>query len=211
MTENTLNKHIVTNPDFPVRFSFFKALRGEMEYDKKKKEDVRKFSTMILIPKEDKATVAKFKKLVNAVAREKWGENLPATLKIPFRDGDKETLEGGVPDGTKAGAEPYGGHHFMTIRSDDKPRVVDEYREDILDAGKIVSGDYGCASMDCYAWDNQHGKGISFGLVNIQFLAKGEPLGNTRAAPEDDFVPISKAEGNEEGEKPKAGKGVFDD
>ncbi len=211
MTESTLNKHIVTNPDFPVRFSFFKAIRGEMEFDKKKKEDVRKFSTMILIPKKDKDTITKFKKMVNAVAREKWGETIPENLKVSFRDGDKETLDGGVPDGTKAGAEPYADHHFMTIRSDDKPKVVDEYREAILDAGHIVSGDYGCASMNCYAWDNKNGKGISFGLVNIQFLKKGEPLGNTRSTPEDDFVPISKAKGNDSGEEPKPGRGVFDD
>lgn len=214
MTENTLNKHVVTSQKYPIRFSFFKAFTGEMEYDKKLKEDVRKWSTMILIPKKDTATITKLKKLINAVAVEKWGASIPKNLKISFRDGDKETNEGGVPDGTEAGAEPYSGNHFMTVRSGDKPGVVDENREEILSAGHIVSGDYGCVSLDCYAWDNKNGKGISFGLVNVQLLSKGEPLGNPRIAPDKDFTPIAQAEGNsdvKEGAAPKSGRGIFDD
>ena len=211
MTENTLNKHIVTDKNYPIRFSFFKAFSGEEEYDKTKKADVRKWSTMILIPKEDKSTISRFKKLINAIALDKWGKDVPKNLKISFRDGDKDTHEGGVPDGTDPGAEPYGGNYFMTVKSDSKPGIVDADRVEVLDAGLIVSGDYGCVSLGGYAWDNKNGKGISFGLVNIQFIKKGEPLGNPRVAPEQDFTPIADAEGNEvEDDAPKSG-GIFDD
>lgn len=213
MTESTLNKRIVTDKNFPVRFSFFKGFTGEMEYDKKKETEIRKWSSMILFPKKDTGTIDKIKKLINAMALEKWGNNIPKNLKVSFRDGDKATVEGGVPDGTEAGAEPYGGHYFMTIKSDRQPGIVGPDREPILDAGVIVSGDYGCISMNGYAWDNKNGKGISFGLGNIQFLKKGEPLGGAQIAPDKDFTPIAEAQG--EGSDPvepgnAKGNGVFD-
>ena len=208
--EETLNKRIVTDSAYPVRFSYFKAISGEMVYNKKKKVEERIWSSMILIPKEDKATLNRFKDLVEAVAEAKWGRNIPKTLKVSFRDGDKEG-KGGVPDGTEAGSAPYGGHYFLSARSDRKPTSVDQDMQEIIDPSAIVSGDYGCVSLNCFHFDNEHGKGISFGLGNIQFIKKGEPLGGMQIAPDKEFTPISQAEGNDDGEKPKAGKGIFDD
>ena len=165
---------------------------------------------MVLIPKEDKAKITEFKKLINAVATEKWGANIPKNLKVSFRDGDAETLEGGVPDGTEAGSAPYGDHYFVSARSDRQPGIVDADRNEIIDAGAIVSGDFGCVSLNCYAWDNKHGKGIAFGLGNIQFIRKGEPLGGVQIAPDKDFTPIAEAEGTDSAEAGSSGNGVFD-
>ena len=188
-----LNTRIVTDPAHPVRFSYFKAITGKMEYNKKKKVEERIWSTMTFIPKTDKATIQRFKDLIDAVAEEKWGNNVPKTLKISFRDGDKEG-KGGVPEGTEPGSEPYGGHFFVSARSDRQPGVVDRDRQPILDASEVQSGDYGCVSFNCYAWENEHGKGVAFGLGNIQFIKKGEPLGGTQVAPDSEFTPIAAAQ-----------------
>lgn len=204
-----INTRIVTDPAHPVRFSYFKAITGKMEYNKKKKEEERIWSTMTLIPKSDKGTIKRFKALIEDVAAEKWGENIPKTLKISFRDGDKEG-KGGVPEGTEAGTAPYGGNYFVSARSDRQPGVVDRDRQPILDASGVQSGDYGCISFNCYAWENEHGKGIAFGLGNIQFIKKGEALGGTQVAPDSEFTPIAEAQDEEEtSEAPKKG-GVFD-
>ena len=149
---------------------------------------------MVLIPKEDKKTVDRFKKLINAVAKEKWGDNLPKQLKISFRDGDKDG-KGGVPDGTEAGSEPYGGNFFLSARSNKKPGIVDADMQEVIDSGLIESGDYGCVSFNCFAFDNKHGKGVSFGLGNVQFIKKGERLGGGGVAPDKEFTPIAEAAG----------------
>jgi len=164
---------------------------------------------MILIPKTDEATITKFKTLINAVAREKWGENIPKTLKVSFRDGDIEG-KGGVPDGTEAGAAPYGGHYFMSVKSDRQPGVVDQNREPIIEANAIVSGDYGCVSVNCFHFDNEFGKGISFGLGNIQLVKKGESLGGAEIAADKEFTPIAQAEGAAPAAPAGSGNGVFD-
>lgn len=205
--EQTLNKRIVTDPAFPVRFSYFKAIGGEMNYNKKKKAEERIWSSMILIPKEDTGTIERFKALIEAVAAERWGSNIPKAMKISFRDGDKEG-KGGVPDGTAPGTAPYGGNFFVSARSDRKPTTVDADMQEILDPSGVVSGDYGCVSLNCFTFDNEHGKGVSFGLGNIQFIKKGEPLGGMQIAPDKEFTPIAKAEGGKAGGN---GKGVFDD
>ena len=200
MTEETLNKRIVTNPNFPVRFSYFKGIAGKMVYNEAKSKaagvavNERIWSTMILIPKRDEVTITKFKNVINAVAREKWGDNIPSNLKVSFRDGDKAG-KGGVPDGTEAGAEPYGGHYFMSVKSDRQPGVLDQNKEPIIDPTAIASGDYGCVSVNCFPFDNKFGKGISFGLGNIQLVKKGEPLGGAEVSADDEFKPISQAEG----------------
>ena len=200
MSEDTLNSRIVTSSTHFVRFSYFKGITGEMVYSKKLKADRRVWSTMILIPKSDKVTVKKIKDVVNAVAKEKWGDNIPKTLKISFRDGDKEG-KNGLPEGTPVGTEPYTDHYFLSARSDRQPTVVDQQMQPILDPGAIVSGDYGIVSLNCFHFDNEHGKGISFGLGNIQLAKKGEPLGGKSVPPEEEFKPIAEAEGGS-GEKP---------
>ena len=51
-----------------------------------------KYSVSLLIPKDDKATLAKIKKAIEAAkeaAKEKkWGGKIPPNLKLPMHDGD---------------------------------------------------------------------------------------------------------------------------
>ena len=66
-----------------------------------------KYSVSLLIPKDDKATLAKIKKAIEAAkeaAKEKkWSGKIPANLKLPMHDGDIDR-----PDD-----ENYAGHFFF--------------------------------------------------------------------------------------------------
>ena len=175
--------NVKTSRNNPVRLSYAKLFTPE-ENDQGKMQ----YSTMILIPKEDKETVAAITAAMKKAKELKWGGKNPSGLKISFRDGDKEG-KGGLPEGTPLGSEPYAGHYFMNIKSDRKPGVVDQATNPIIDPNGVVSGDYARVSMNCYAWENKNGRGLSFGLVNVQLFRKGEPL-DGRISAEDEFDAI---------------------
>ena len=111
----------------------------------------------------------------------KWPNKPPAKLAYTLHDGD------GVKEKT---GEPFGpeckGHWVISVSSKNKPGVVDADLNEIIDKTAIVSGDYGRASINAYGYDVSGNRGVSFGLNNIQFLEKGEPLGG-RTRAEDDF------------------------
>jgi hypothetical protein len=137
-----------------------------------------KYSVCVLIPKTDTATLAKVKAAMQVAAEAAkglWGGKVPAGLKLPLRDGD-----------TERDSAEYKGHYFINASSKQRPGVVDAGVQPILDAGELVSGDYGRVSLNFYGYNQQGNRGVGAGLQNIQKLADGEPLsGRSRA--EDDF------------------------
>jgi|TARA_R110001599_G_scaffold91510_1_gene240435 hypothetical protein len=156
----------------PARISYAKIfepvkndLSGKAEY-----------SAMFLIPKSDTETVDKIKTAIKTAIHGKWGDKKPSGIRIPLRDGDKDG-DTGVPASAVAGAEPYGGHYFINAKNTRPPGIVDQKRNEILDSGQVVSGDYVRASLNAFAYDNKS-KGVSFGLNGVQLVRKGEPLGS---------------------------------
>jgi hypothetical protein len=145
-----------------------------------------KYSVSLLIPKTDTETLKAIKEAVEQVKKDgatKWGGKVPATLKTPLRDGDAER-----PDD-----EAYKGCYFLNASSKNKPGVVDQNVQPILDATEVYSGCYGRVTLNFYAYSASGNKGIAAGLGNVQKLADGEPLGGfTRA--EDDFESVESAE-----------------
>jgi len=145
---------------------------------------VPKFSTSVLIPKSDTATVGKIKAAIEAAYREGEaklkgnGKSVPplATLKTPLRDGDLER-----PDD-----EAYQGMWFVNANSNTAPGVVDRSRQPIYDTSEIYSGVYARVSLSFYAFNSSGNRGIACGLQNIQKVKDGEPLGG-KARAEDDF------------------------
>ena len=143
-----------------------------------------KFSVLLLIPKSDTKTVADIRAGVEAAKQEgatqHFGGKVPAGLRTPLRDGD---LEKDDPE--------YKGHWFMNCSSMNRPQVVDQSLQPILDADRVYSGCYGRVSIDLYAYNQSGNKGIAAGLNNVQFLADGEPLsGRSRA--EADFTAVEE-------------------
>lgn len=159
-----------------VRFSYmhvFEPTAVEEGQDKK-------YSVSLIIPKSDKATVAKLQAGVEAAkeaGKSKWGGKIPAKLKLPLRDGDEER-----PDDPA-----YAGAYFLNTNCKTKPGLVDADLNPIMSQDDMYSGCFGRASVNFYAFDTKGNKGVACGLNNLQKLEDGEPLGGGRSKAEDDF------------------------
>lgn len=155
-----------------VRFSYLHVFRPHAVTEGQEP----KYSVCLLIPKSDTVTKKKIEDAVTAAVAAKWPNKKPSGIRLPLRDGDAEEK-----------GESYKGCWFVNVSSKDKPGVVDADLNPILDPTELVSGDYGRASINAFAYDQAGNKGVSFGLNNIQKLATGVPLGNKTRA-EDDFA-----------------------
>lgn len=141
-----------------------------------------KYSVVLLIPKSDKATVAKIQAAIKEAAdafRQKNGaQSLPANPLSPMHDGDGEKPNGGV-----YGPECHG-CYVINASSKAQPVIVDAARNPILDKNEMYSGCYGRASVNFYGYNNRR-KGVGCGLLAVQKLSDGEPFGTVGSA--DDF------------------------
>jgi hypothetical protein len=138
-----------------------------------------KYNLQILIPKTDVETISKINEAIEGAKKtgaSLWNGTIPGNLRTPLRDGDLEKSE----------YTEYAGHYFLTAASKFKPGVVDKERRKILDETEVYSGCYGRVSLSFYPYDKEGNKGIGCGLLNVQKLAEGEPLGRSRA--EEDFA-----------------------
>lgn len=130
------------------------------------------YSTTILIPKTDTATVEKVKRAQAAAAEEgkaKFGGRIPSNLKTTLHDGDEEADLERNPE--------YAGHYYMAMSSKTRPGIVDADLQPVIDPTQVYSGCYARVSINAFAYSNSGNKGVSFGLNNVQFLEDGEPLG----------------------------------
>jgi Protein of unknown function (DUF2815). len=162
-----------------VRFSYVNVFKSR-SFQPGQEE---KFSICLLIPKNDKETLSKIKAAIEAAKKQgiadKWSGKLPANLKLPLRDGDSERAEE---------ADEYVGMYFLNANSNQKPGIIDNFRNEILDATEVYSGCYGRASINFFPYNSNGSKGVAVGLNNIQKLSDGEPLGGARQSAEDDFA-----------------------
>ena len=161
-----------------VRFSYEHVFKP-METD----DGDPKYSVSIIIPKKDKATLAKIEAAIDAAIEagkaklaSKTGKVNKAVIKLPLRDGDVDRED----DPT------YANSYFINASSKNKPGVVDADLQPIIDTTEFYSGCYGRASINFYAFDSNGNKGIAAGLNNVQKLADGDFLGG-RSSAEDDF------------------------
>lgn len=147
-----------------------------------------KYSVSLLIPKEDKATLTKIHKAIEAAKEaaksKKWNGKIPLNLKLPIHDGDIDR-----PDD-----ENYAGHFFFNATSKDAPQIVDRKVQPIIDPMECGSGDYCNVSVNFYGFAASGNKGVAAGLQNIQLVRHGERLAGKPSASAD-FVAI---EGEEE-------------
>lgn len=138
-----------------------------------------KYSISIIIPKDDKKTVAAIQKAIDEAKKEgiaKFGGKIPSNLKTPLRDSDIDR-----PDDPS-----YANSYFINANSKNAPQIVDSKVQPILDRSEVYSGCYGKISVNFYPFSINGSKGIAAGLGNIQKLSNGESLGGKNRA-EDDF------------------------
>ena len=161
-----------------VRFSYVNIFRSRAF---REGQDA-KYSICLLIPKKDKAGIAKIRKAIDEAVEEgissKWGGKKPKNLRLPLRDGDEERADE---------APEYEGMLFMNANSTTKPGIVDADLNEILDPDEVYSGCWGRASVNFFPYDSNGNRGIGCGLNNIQKIRDGERLGAARAKAEEDF------------------------
>lgn len=178
MTTETNAKTPVFRVSYPHVFKpQLNDLNGQLEY-----------SVVALFPKG--ADLTALKAAAHAAVVKKWGADKgkwPQNLKSPFRDQNERAkdVDGKqvLPAGYEAGAV------FLTLKSKQKPGVVDQQVNDIVDETEFYAGCYAKASVNAYAYDQKGNRGVAFGLGNLQKVKDGESLGG-RTRPEDDFSAV---------------------
>lgn len=145
-----------------------------------------KYGCVLLIPKRDKATMAKMRAAQEQALENgkssKFNGSLPRKWEDTIHDGDEEADLERNPE--------YEGHWYVSVSTTDKPGIVDQDVNEILDRAEIYSGCYARASIKCAPFNYEGKKGVTFYLNNIQKVADGESLGGTAPKPEDDFEPL---------------------
>ena len=141
-----------------------------------------KYSVSLIFSKSDKKLIATVKKAIAAakangksILANKKGV-IPATLKLPVRDGDEERAEDSA----------YAGCYFLNATSINAPKIVDKKVNPIIDRSEVYSGCYANVMVNFFAYNKNGSAGISAGLGNIQKVKDGEMLGGG-SNPEDDF------------------------
>ena len=146
-------------------------LNGKMEY-----------SLVALFPKG--ADLSALKTAAEKAIIAKWGADRakwPKNLRTPFRDQGEKESDGYVP-----------GAIFVTLKSNQKPGVVDANVQPVIDPSQIYAGCYGRATVRAYAYSNKGNNGVAFGLQNFQKTRDGESL-TGRMKPEQEFQPLPAA------------------
>lgn len=147
-----------------------------------------KYSASLIIPKNDTESLKVIKEAIeNAKQRGleegKWkGNKLPANLKTPVRDGDKEREDD----------EVYEGAYFINANSKHAPAVVGKEKDRAtgkaitLGDDDVYAGCYVNVTINFYPYSAAGNNGIAAGLGNVQKEAEGERLGG-RSSAESDF------------------------
>ena len=139
-----------------------------------------KYSVSCVIPKSDKALIARIEKAIEAAREDgksrRWGGKIPPNLKLPLRDGDIDR-----PDD-----ENYQDCMFVNATSKEAPQIVDRRKQPITDPMMVYSGCYCNVSVNFYAFNANGNRGVACSLGNIQFVRDGERLSG-RASADADF------------------------
>lgn len=139
-----------------------------------------KYSTTILIPKSDFATMQRINAAIEAASQKgvagAWGGARPAQPRNPIHDGD-----GVRPNGEAFGPECKG-HWVLTASSKQQQAVVGPDMGPIIDQTRVYSGVYGRVNINFFAYSNSGNKGIGAGLGPVQILRDGEALGGRISA-----------------------------
>lgn len=117
-------------------------------------------------------------------------------LRSPFRDQGIRQSDGYVP-----------GAIFVSLKSTQKPGVVDAQVKPIIDPSQVYAGCYGIASVRAFAYDAKGNVGVSLWMQNFQKTRDGDSL-TGRLKPEEEFEPIAAA--TEEATGAAGAPGIFD-
>ena len=137
-----------------------------------------KYMTNVLIPKDEKETIAAINKAIDVAKKQaivsKWGGKEPKKLDMPLRDGDEKDDEN------------YEGHLFVNAKSNTRPGIVDRKKVPIVDEEEVYSGVWAIVSVTSFGYDKNGNKGVACGLNNTMKFKDDEHFGG-RVSAESDF------------------------
>lgn len=148
-----------------------------------KPNDKLKYSVTMLFPKDSDLSgvkeVIKQAKIASFGSKENW----PEGLQSPVTDGD---------DPKHADKEGYKGHWVIKASSNEeqKPGVVDENVEPILDQAAFYPGCYARAYVLATTWEYMGKVGVMFILDHVQKLRDGKAFGGKKPA-DQVFTPVN--------------------
>lgn len=176
----------VLTPEFRVAFpAVFQPKRNDLN-------GKDEFSLVALFPKD--ADLSGLKKAAQDACEKKWGADKakwPSNMRSPFRD-QGERIQAAQAQGKQAPQGYEAGAIYLTLRSAQRPGVVNQNVEEIIDQAEFYGGCWARVSLNAYAYDQKGNRGVSFGLGNIQKVRDDDYFGN-KTKPQDDFAPVEGA------------------
>lgn len=169
----------VLTPEFRVSYPHVFKPQGMNN----KPNSAKKYSIVMLFPKD--ADLGPIKEAMRQAKIQAFGEDKtkwPKGLESPVADGDSPK---------HAEKDGYPGHWAIKASSneDQKPGVVDQNVEPILNQADFYPGCFARASLLAYVWDNEFGQGVGFILDHVQKMRDGKSFGGKPPA-EQVFSPV---------------------
>lgn len=165
------------------------AGRVSFAYVYEKSDMSDKFEVTLIWPEGTDLSVLEAE--VDRVANEYFKGKIPKNFKHPIRDCEEKEDKEGYDQGGR----------FARFWRATKPRVVykkkaeDGTLVDIPeDSGDFYSGCWGIVSFNCFGYDTNGNKGVSFGLQNVIKIKDDTSFSGTRSDAEDDFADIDDLE-----------------
>ena len=169
-----------------VRLSYPQLFRAKGSKDK---PEEKKFGAAFLLDKVVNAADIESVKKACLYIKTEDGKGKPVgSDRVCLRDGAEKSDKEGYGEGVM----------FVTARSDTRPGIVGRDGRTPLaeEDGILYAGCYVNASIRLWWQDNQFGKRINASLMNVQFVRKGEPFGESKVAPEEQFENLGEEDGS---------------
>ena len=135
-----------------------------------------KYSLVILFKKTDKKQVAAVRKAIEAAEEaaidKVWKGKRPAKIADPVHDGDEE----------RSDKPEYAGMYYINCKNSERPGVVDQNVQPILERDKIYSGCVLNAALNFYGYSQNGNNGVSASLENVQLVSDGKRLSGKQPA-----------------------------
>lgn len=168
-------------PEFRASFPALFAPRAAVE------GQALKYSVVMLFDK--KTDITTLKQAVANALIEKYGPDKakwPKGLRLPFRDGSEKEYDG------------YENTVFVTASSKNRPGLVDQALQPIIDPENFGGGDYARAEINAFCYSVSGNNGVSFGLNHVQKTRDGVRFsGRGKAEDAFDAIPVPSASASE--------------
>lgn len=165
--------------------NLFEAVLPQGETDDKK----RRYQASMVFPKTADLTL--LNAMVEEVAIAEWGPDYRKNFKVrkPFLKTEEHP---------KIGVDAEEFPVLIRTNSPTRPQIIRGDKSPVTEkeAEDVYAGRWARLSLRCYAYDHKTGgKGISFGLQNVQLLDHDEPLAQMRPPAENEFEAIESGGG----------------